>query len=166
MPNCKCSGSTCGCLVIGGNGTTVSGAGTATQPYVIGLDTNALSIGSNLTVATTPTIEFTKDGSGSFGDPVTISGDVVLHSPNGARWTPSISNTGTVTWGAAGSAGNGGQVPVGSAGGASNGLIFFNGTVWPARNTTANVIWVSLGYNSVPTPPGYIAGDVWLSEAS
>jgi hypothetical protein len=39
MPrNCGCAGSTCGCLVQGGAGVTVTGLGSATEPYVIGWD--------------------------------------------------------------------------------------------------------------------------------
>lgn len=38
MPGrCSCAGSSCGCLVVGGNGMQVSGSGTATAPFMVSL---------------------------------------------------------------------------------------------------------------------------------
>lgn len=35
MPRCGCSGSSCSCLVVGGQGVTVTGVGSSQQPYSI-----------------------------------------------------------------------------------------------------------------------------------
>lgn len=35
MARCSCAGSSCSCLISAGGGTTVTGSGTATDPYII-----------------------------------------------------------------------------------------------------------------------------------
>lgn len=76
MRNCNCSGGTCGCKVNGGVGVTVTGTGTAADPYVI--NNVAADLGSSLTVSDTLTLDLSKSGSGTNLDPLVISGQVKL----------------------------------------------------------------------------------------
>lgn len=47
MPRgCGCAGGSCGCLVVNGQGVTVSGTGNASDPYMVGLtETAVLTLG-------------------------------------------------------------------------------------------------------------------------
>lgn len=100
MAKCNCQGSTCSCIVTGGYKVTVSGTGTKADPYVVARDTTDDTIIEQIEFIDTPTVDFTTLGSGTEGDPLLVRAAVVLTSPNGTRWAPSISNTGTVTWAA------------------------------------------------------------------
>ncbi|MFK0174171.1 hypothetical protein ACIQU5_35945 [Streptomyces sp. NPDC090306] len=79
----KCCGvSPCNCRVSAGTGTTVTGNGSAANPYVI----PATGGGSTTAVAVTDgeTIDFDLTGTGTAGDPYEITGSVILDpSPPG-----------------------------------------------------------------------------------
>jgi len=76
MRSCNCSGATCGCKVNGGTGISVSGTGTAADPYVI--NNVAADLGTAFTVSDTLTLDLTKAGSGTNLDPIVLSGVVKL----------------------------------------------------------------------------------------
>jgi hypothetical protein len=71
MARCGCAGSTCNCVVTAGVGTTVTGAGTPSNPYVISADSFALD------VADTATVDMSIVGDGTPGNPFIISGSVI-----------------------------------------------------------------------------------------
>ncbi|MDB5716256.1 MAG: hypothetical protein JWO15_3653 [Sphingomonadales bacterium] len=95
--NCGCAGSTCGCRVIGGIGIEVTGIGTAINPYVVTRDTTTDSINQQIKFNNSTTVELSKLGSGTAADPIILKAQVVLVSPNGARWTLQVSNTGALS---------------------------------------------------------------------
>lgn len=67
---CGCSGaSSCSCLIRGGGGVSVTGAGTAASPYVI-------SSASGLQVQDSSTIDMSLMGDGSQGSPWVVRGDL------------------------------------------------------------------------------------------
>lgn len=166
MPKCNCAGSSCGCSVTAGDGVRISGTGTAADPFIVSADISALPIADSIAVSSSTSLELGKRGSGAFGDPVVITGQVVVRSPNGTRWAPSVSDSGVATWIPAGA------IPAGSTGNTgttvvANDILYWNGTTWDTRSTyLAHAVFVSLGYNSVPLPPTFKAGDTWLCEAT
>lgn len=165
MPKCNCAGSSCGCSVTAGDGIEVTGTGTAANPFVISSNISDLPIADSIAVTNSTSVELGKKGTGSFGDPVVLSAQVVVRSPNGTRWSPTLSDSGVATWQPSGPA------PVGSSGGGttvvSNDILYWNGTSWDARSSLlAHAIFVSMGYNNVPLPPTFKAGDTWLCEAT
>lgn len=99
MPKCNCTGSSCGCSVIGqtGGGISVTGTGTAADPFVLSVLATGLNIGSAIAVTSSTSIELYKAGTGSSGDPLILSGKVILKSPNNTRYTLAVSNTGVLT---------------------------------------------------------------------
>lgn len=68
MPRCGCASEDCSCTVVGGNGITVTGSGTKTDPYTV-----TSNIALNLVVADTGSVDMTLTGSGTVADPTTIS---------------------------------------------------------------------------------------------
>jgi urease alpha subunit len=74
MAKCGCSGSTCGCKIQGSGGVTVTGIGTATDPYVLTL--GAVDIGAMLVVNDSTSIDFTMTGDGTALDPLVLTGVV------------------------------------------------------------------------------------------
>ena len=66
MSKCGCSGSTCSCKIVGGNGVVVTGAGSAANPYVI-------QTGTAFGVVDTPTVDLTLLGNGSTSAPWQLS---------------------------------------------------------------------------------------------
>lgn len=70
MAKCGCGGSGCDCKIVGGGGVTVTGAGTPTNPYII------TSGSSTFQIIDTATLNLTLLGSGTTGDPYTLSGDM------------------------------------------------------------------------------------------
>ncbi|KQW11415.1 hypothetical protein [Streptomyces sp. Root369] len=72
----KCCGpSPCNCRVVAGTGTTVTGNGSAANPYTV----NAGGAGTTaLTVTDTPTVDLTLAGTGAAGDPYAVSAAVIL----------------------------------------------------------------------------------------
>jgi hypothetical protein len=74
--NCNCSGSTCGCQIIAGNGIGITGIGTAASPFQI-TNTGA-SLSDSFSVANTTTLGLVLLGSGTNEDPFILSGNVTL----------------------------------------------------------------------------------------
>jgi microcystin-dependent protein len=76
MPRCGCSGAdTCSCVIQGGSGITVDGAGTEINPYVI---TGSGAAGGSLTVADTATVDLDLLGDGSEADPYVLRADATM----------------------------------------------------------------------------------------
>jgi hypothetical protein len=67
---CGCAGTTCSCKIQGGGGISVTGAGTAGNPYVI-------SGGGYFNVQDTASLHLVLLGDGSSSSPFTLSGEVV-----------------------------------------------------------------------------------------
>lgn len=72
MARCGCAGATCNCVVTAGTGTTVTGAGTPANPYVVSAE------GGSTTEADTNTVDMSVLGSGTMADPYVISASVKL----------------------------------------------------------------------------------------
>ena len=72
MARCRCAEGACGCAVEAGVGTTVTGTGTAKDPWVI----NAADQG-HIAVADTPTLDLNLLGNGTSGNPYLLSGNVL-----------------------------------------------------------------------------------------
>lgn len=73
MARCGCSGSVCSCVVTGdGTTATVSGAGSAANPYVV----SSLAATTVVEILDTPTLNLTITGDGSLANPYIISGVV------------------------------------------------------------------------------------------
>lgn len=70
MARCGC-GDSCNCVVTGGTGTSVTGNGSAANPYVVSTDVN-------LDVVDTDTVDLTLSGSGTVPDPFTVEADVKI----------------------------------------------------------------------------------------
>lgn len=167
MARCNCSGSSCGCLIVAGDGATVTGTGTANDPFVVTADLAQVPVGSAIAVSNSTTIEFGKKGTGTTGDPVVITAGLALRSPNNTRWSIAVGNDGTLSAVPAGPSPTG---SLGSGGGVTvieNDLLYYDGTNWePRSSSAAKVIWSSLGYTGVPIPTGFKKGDTWLCEAT
>lgn len=71
MARCGCQGTTCSCVIQGGGGVTVSGAGSGGNPYIISSDLNLL-------VADSPTIDLGISGDGSSGNPYVLTAAAAL----------------------------------------------------------------------------------------
>lgn len=71
MARCGCSGGTCSCVIQGQGSISVSGAGSATNPYVI-------TGGGSVSVSDSATVNMTIGGSGTVTDPFIISADATL----------------------------------------------------------------------------------------
>lgn len=78
MARCGCAGSSCSCLVQGGAGITVEGAGTENNPYVISGTGGGGGGGGFLTVVDTQTVDLSLLGSGSEEDPYQLSANATL----------------------------------------------------------------------------------------
>lgn len=98
MPACNCQGSTCSCLIIGVANTTVTGTGTKADPYTIEFDLQGFSIAENIQFVDTDSIAFTTLGTGTGTDPEAVRATVVLVSPNGTKYGPSVTDGGVVSW--------------------------------------------------------------------
>ncbi len=75
MPRCDCSGGSCQCLVTAGTGVAVTGAGTATNPYII---TSTATLEGAFTVVDTPTVDLAAVGSGTTEDPYVLTADATV----------------------------------------------------------------------------------------
>ena len=75
MARCACGGSTCSCVVTGGSGIEVSGAGSAASPYII--DSTGDFSGSIIAVSS-DTVQMTASGEGTQANPLTISARATL----------------------------------------------------------------------------------------
>jgi hypothetical protein len=89
MARCGCSGASCSCVITGGGGVTVSGAGSAANPYLIVSD-----IGFD--VADTATLNLTRSGDGSPANPWVISGVVTVTLDNLTDVSTSVATVGYV----------------------------------------------------------------------
>lgn len=71
---CGCTGSSCGCLIQAGDSSvTVSGIGTAADPYL--LTASQASIAGQLTVNDSTSVDLTLVGDGTVADPYIMSAD-------------------------------------------------------------------------------------------
>jgi hypothetical protein len=75
MARCSCGGSTCSCVIQGGNGITVDGSGSSSSPYVI--EATGEFEGSIIAVPT-DTLLLTTSGEGTTASPLIISGRVSM----------------------------------------------------------------------------------------
>lgn len=71
-----CSGDTCSCLIRSGNGITVSGSGSAIDPYIVTADLPDFS--RSLTVRDTESVNMTILGSGVPSDPFILQATSIL----------------------------------------------------------------------------------------
>lgn len=78
MPKCGCAGSTCGCKVQGGSGVSITGTGTAQDPYIVTVD--GIEITSLITVDDTSSVDLTLLGSGTALDPYVLSAEINVGS--------------------------------------------------------------------------------------
>lgn len=69
--NCGCAGASCGCLIQGVQGITITGIGTAEDPYRVAAELNALN--QAISFQNSSTITFDVTGTGSITDPMTVS---------------------------------------------------------------------------------------------
>jgi hypothetical protein len=95
--DCGCKGSICGCTIKSGTGITVTGTGTASNPFVISRDTTGDTVFRQVKVGNTTTFRAKITGTGTVADPVVISGDVIVVAPNGSFWKLAVSNTGVLS---------------------------------------------------------------------
>ena len=68
--NCGCSGSACGCLIVGASGISLSGTGTVADPYVVSLDESTFSIDPFIEFTDSGVLDFTVTGSGTASSPL------------------------------------------------------------------------------------------------
>lgn len=77
MARCGCAGTSCSCVIQGGNGIEVEGAGTETNPYVIS-GGGAGGGGGVLTVRDTQTVDLSLLGGGTEANPYLLSADATV----------------------------------------------------------------------------------------
>lgn len=77
MARCGCAGSTCSCLVTGGDHVTVTGIGTEADPYIVAVTLTATAEGM-VEVGDTSTLNLTITGSGTLAEPYVITGAVTI----------------------------------------------------------------------------------------
>jgi hypothetical protein len=106
MPRCSCAGSTCGCKVeaLGGSGVYVEGNGSASNPYRVSTEVNAVD-SSVLIFSDSDTVTFEVAGSGTKADPLvveaTVAVGVVTRLPSyttGARPAAATAGQGGAIW--------------------------------------------------------------------
>ena len=71
MARCSCSGSTCNCLIVAGEGVNVTGSGTPTNPYVVASEVTDFA--SVFQVNDTVSVNLSMIGRGTVGDPLILS---------------------------------------------------------------------------------------------
>lgn len=77
MARCGCAGTSCSCVIQGGNGIVVDGAGTETNPYIISGGGGAS--GGVLTVLDTETVDLSLLGTGTPANPYVLSANATLN---------------------------------------------------------------------------------------
>lgn len=84
MAKCGCTSSVCNCVVQAGDGVTVTGAGTAANPYVVAADPADV-----VTVADTNTVNMTKAGNVITSDVIVdpVAGELITSGPAGLAVT-------------------------------------------------------------------------------
>lgn len=98
MPGgCGCAGQSCGCSIVNGAGISVTGVGSASNPFIVSIDNAAFSIGSQVKVGDTTTIDMSITGDGTPLDPLLIQARVLLTSPAGSRFTLDVSDSGVLS---------------------------------------------------------------------
>lgn len=90
---CGC-GSTCSCRVVQGPGITVTGSGTASDPFVV---SGAAATPTVITVTDTPSVDMTITGTGTPGDPYVISSVAAAATPTVIQVTDTASLDLTLT---------------------------------------------------------------------
>lgn len=96
MPRCDCSGGQCSCVVIGGSGATVTGAGSTSNPYIVSADP---TIPARLRVADTSTVDLTAVGNGTEDDPLVLSAVATVALDDLTNVTaPSPTAGDTISW--------------------------------------------------------------------
>lgn len=73
--DCGCGGATCACLIEAGSGISVSGIGTASDPYYINAELAVLD--QVLSIQDSTSINFTVTGSGTIADPMVVTGATI-----------------------------------------------------------------------------------------
>jgi DNA-binding transcriptional regulator LsrR (DeoR family) len=89
MAKCGCAGTTCGCKLVGSSQVTVTGTGTAQDPYTVTL--GALAIAANVHVDDTTSVDMTILGAGTTLDPLVIS--AVVKTGSDVTVTPATGGT-------------------------------------------------------------------------
>lgn len=119
MARCGCAGTSCSCVVQGGSGITVDGAGTETNPYIIS-GSGGAGGGGVLTVRDTQTVDLGLLGAGTVANPYILSADATVALDD--------------------------LTDVDAANPASGNVLAWNGTTWqPIPPTTAPVGAVAVG---------------------
>jgi hypothetical protein len=96
VPRCDCSGGQCSCVVLAGSGTTVTGAGSSSNPYIISADP---TLPARLRVVDTPTVDLTAVGNGTEDDPLVLSATATVSLDNLTNVTaPSPATGDTISW--------------------------------------------------------------------
>jgi hypothetical protein len=75
LARCDCNGSRCSCVITAGDGITIDGSGDSANPYVI--EAARQSIGGQLVVQDTESLDLTLIGEGTDQEPYVLSGVVV-----------------------------------------------------------------------------------------
>jgi hypothetical protein len=78
VARCGCAGGTCQCLVQEGAGISVSGSGSAGNPYVVAVESGGGDIGGLLTVQDSATMDLALTGSGTTVTPYVLSAQAVM----------------------------------------------------------------------------------------
>lgn len=136
--NCNCAGSTCACSVVGAGGISVTGIGTAGDPFVVSLE--AISLAGAITVSDSVSIDFSMLGAGTVADPFIISGAVIgTLVPDGGLTGQALVKSsdvdGDVEWATVGGGGGGGGLP--TTGGDMTGSIGMNANSLSLRDDAA-----------------------------
>ena len=157
MARCGCAGTSCSCVIQGGTGITVDGAGTETNPYIVSGSGAGGGGGGVLTVQDTTTVDLGLLGGGTTANPYILSAnatvalddltDVTAPNPadgnvlawNGTTWQPVPPTTApvgavAVGEGLLGDGSSGDPVRLDPA--ALAGFVVPTGTVFPFAGTT------------------------------
>jgi len=76
VPVADCGDGGCSCRILSGDGVTVSGSGTLSNPYVVSSDFSGIA--QSIQVNDTPTVNLTLRGAGTPTDPLILSADTAL----------------------------------------------------------------------------------------
>lgn len=96
MPRCDCSGGQCSCVVLAGSGTTVTGAGSSSNPYIISADP---AIPARLRVVDTATVDLSAVGNGTEDDPLVLSANATVSLDDLTNVTaPNPASGDTISW--------------------------------------------------------------------